>query len=220
MSTGNKSNMSLRQRAKTLTESVSVLEKELDNVKESQNKIVDAINKTLGSHPVRLSAVEEVLGAALDLLGLDQAAVDSRIKENRQTLAKVQYDRTQEAIAKAVQDGLMIPADSLDEGVLFFALEKTAEGIPVERDAQNQLVYEGHVEIEFSKLSDEAKNLFKGLKVGDTATTPAGSTVLIEAIYKTDPVKAQEVLKKAMEEAGQAEAPPENSETSPEPQQG
>lgn len=208
MSNGLKSiekNMALRDRAKSLTTDVGQLKKDLDGVQTVIQNIVSGINSTLGSHPKRLKTIEEIIGAVIDVAGLDMTKVQEKVEEKRQELAKKDYEEGQLAMDKAVETGNMVLADQIDEACLVSGVEKSKDGHPVSADGAGEAVYQGHVNFEASKLDQTAFEQLKGKRVGDVVNVPNDGTFLIERILKPNPEKVQEAVQKAMDRARQVE---------------
>jgi hypothetical protein len=180
---------SLRKQAKTLEGRLTALDEGFGRLIVGIDQRFSNIAQALGQH-------SEVLEALVEHIGAD--TINALVESKRLERAQQNEEAEKKALADAIADGYMAPAETIGEDSFIVGHELLGNGKPLGTGRQ-QVAYES--------LSQDAKDRLLGKSVGATLETPTGGSFEVKEIYRLDKEAARVILsEKARKQAEEAQA--------------
>lgn len=156
----------------------------LDNLEATAQNIIDGANRSLQALANRVEGLEnrgraqnELIRAAVDILGRD--TIDARVLVNRDADAVAQAEREKQELELLKTQGIAKAAETVAVNGLVAGVEKKPDGtakVP------------GYTQAFLDNLPQELKDLLVGKKVGDVVTLPGDAgTFELQQIYDIVP---------------------------------
>jgi hypothetical protein len=139
--------------------------------------IIGAVNEGLGKLQQQVSALAEIAEAVTEELGTE--AINARVVANRKVKDASKTAAEQEAIAKAVAAGELVPAEAIAESSLMVFTEFDKDG--------KELEVGSRVQFSFMQLKPEFRAEVLGKKVGEKILVPEGHSFEVKSIFTIVP---------------------------------
>jgi hypothetical protein len=136
-------------------------------------KMISVINEGMGKLQQQISSLAEVMEAQTAAIGSE--SVNTIVMENRRTNDAKKVAAEKEEIAKRVEAGELIPADSIGDSTLMVFEESDKEG--------KVLPFGSRVQFSFGQLKEEFRKDVVGKKLGDKVVVPEGHSFEVKELY-------------------------------------
>lgn len=169
----------------------------LNSLEELTAGIAGFVQNEIGALKTASTNIVEVINAIIEISGGEEFAkkVQEQIEAARRKRAEDQARQEQEAVAKAVADGILVAADTISESSIVVGREFDSDG---------NVIGSGRIQFRFSSFAEEARPKVLGQGVGFIVDGTNGKLEVME-IYEVAPQKAPEVTDGAAPEASKAE---------------
>lgn len=155
---------------------------EMKFMRDSVNNVLGSVFQRLGTSEQKLSALNELMRATVDLLG--SGPIDERIQVNRKQdmVDRMKKDKAQ--LEMLVSQGLVLPAAKIGPKSITEGVEKFPDGTPKDP---------GYVQVFVEGLSEELRSLLLDKVVGDQVVLPnnEGSFTVESVFDPKDPPKEE-----------------------------
>ena len=159
---------------------ISDLEGLIGSLIQSCQREFQNIQQTNQIHGTQIEALVQELGPDV---------VARRLEIMRQQFASEQWEKDQKDIAKAVEEGKLVPADMVGEDCIVVGKETDKDG---------NVRHPGGVAFNYSQSVPEVRDNLLGVGVGAEVSAPQDTKFTVTAIYK--PVPKQDAPTGATEE--------------------
>jgi hypothetical protein len=157
--------MSQRKQVKSALERIEALESTLPQV-------ISGVNQAFNNFDQNLSSMKELLEALVHLTGETQ--VQSVVESTRELRAKEQAAAMESAVKQAVQEGRLVPTETIGEKSLVVGKETKADGT---------VLGAGRTQLAFSSVKQEFREALSGKGVGFVMDLPEGAKFEVFEVY-------------------------------------
>ena len=172
---------------KGITERLNLLEK-------NQTDLISGLNQVFADHSKRLDSSDEILEAAVVVLGKD--VILATIEELRKVKEENRIAKEKMELESGVAAGYLIQVEEVDDQCVVCGCERQPDGRPVGA---------GWQAMAYNRIGQQFQPLFLGKKVGDKVELQTGGTFEVQSVYRLDEVALsayrQEMTQKQLDEA-------------------
>lgn len=181
---------------RTASDRLDKLEELAQIIINGTNNALERLGQQVNQLEARGRAQNELIRAAVDLLGRD--AIDARVLVNRDADAVAQAEREKAELEMLKTQGIAKEATEVPLKGLVTGVEKKPDG---------EVKVPGYTQAFIEALPKELQDLLLGKKVGDVVTLPNDAgTFEIQGVFELVPPKMPEAPAAAPEAATKAEA--------------
>jgi hypothetical protein len=156
----------------------SVLDR-VGNIEAALQNLIEQINKSFSTLDQQVSMVRELIGAVVDVVGVE--AVKEAVEASRVAAALAQTkamtdarDAAVAALESGIANGEIVAADEIGPRSVI---------VGVEADAEGKEMAPGRAQLLFSGVKPEFQGQLLGKGVGTVLVTPAGGTFTVQGVY-------------------------------------
>lgn len=168
--------ISAQRKATTALDRVNALEVAVERLARAMKKFFDDTSKQVTQQGEQLAQAVELLDATVKLMGGD--AVAKAVDDNRIERATAELERSQKALAAALEKGVVKPSDVITDNCILVAVETKADGTAVPP---------GRFQYHIDQISEPSRSQLLGNKPGHQIDTPAGTVFKVLEVYEVVP---------------------------------
>lgn len=161
-----------------ITERRNALER-IESVEKMVPNLIKAVGKQFDELNEKVKAMEEVLDAVVGSVGID--AVTAALIESRRKRSIDEAEAQKKETAALVEQGILVPQETIDEESVVIASEVKADGSPVGS---------GWFRFQMQEIKEEFRNALMGQSKGFSGTFENGNNYSVLEVYKVDQAKA------------------------------
>ncbi len=172
------------QGAPSTSQRVKALEKQVRELQGFMGQLAQGVNQTLndqlGPTVGRLGDLEEIVSVLVEDYGAQE--VSDAIEARRQKKLAEDIAKAKDNITKGVEQGYLVPTDTVGDKSLIVGFETNAEGVPVSALPWASIL--------FNQLRPDMKTGFLGAKVGTAVQNGTGAFNITD-VYNIDEAAAK-----------------------------
>lgn len=168
--------ISAQRKATTALDRVNALEVSVERLARAMKKFFDDTAHQVQQQGEQLAQAVEALDATVKLLGAD--AVAKAVDENRIQRATAELERSQKALAAALEKGVVKASEVITDNCILVAVETKPDGTAVPP---------GRFQYHIDQISEPSRSQLLGNKPGHEIATPTGNVFKVLEVYEVVP---------------------------------